>query len=111
MELEEGDTETLFIHVTLAPILDVVGEQKTKPTQHSVQELRRIGIHPYILAVRCQKPLNREARHKISMFASIREQCVISCHDCSSIYDVPEILKDQGIIDVISDSFDLKTVT
>jgi len=109
MELEVGDTETLFIHVTLAPILDVVGEQKTKPTQHSVQELRRIGIHPYILAVRCQKPLNRDARHKISMFASIREQCVISCHDCTSIYDVPEILKDQGIIDVISDKFDLKS--
>jgi CTP synthase len=86
----------------------VVGEQKTKPTQHSVQELRRIGIHPYILAVRCQKPLNKEARHKISMFASIKEQCVISCHDCSSIYDVPEILKDQGIIDVISDKLDLK---
>ena len=108
MELEEGDTETLFIHVTLAPILDVVGEQKTKPTQHSVQELRRIGIHPYILAVRCQKPLNKEARHKISMFASVREQCVISCHDSFSIYDVPEILKDQGIIDVISDKLDLK---
>lgn len=108
MELEEGDTETLFIHVTLAPILDVVGEQKTKPTQHSVQELRRIGIHPYILAVRCQKPLNKEARHKISMFASIREQCVISSHDCSSIYEVPEILKDQGIVHVISDKLDLK---
>jgi CTP synthase len=108
MELEEGDSETLFIHVTLAPILDVVGEQKTKPTQHSVQELRRIGIHPYILAVRCQKPLRKEARHKISMFASIKEQCVISCHDCSSIYDVPEILKDQGIIDVISGKLELK---
>jgi CTP synthase len=108
MELEQDDTETLFIHVTLAPILDVVGEQKTKPTQHSVQELRRIGIHPYILAVRCQKPLNRESRHKISMFASVREQCVISCHDSFSIYNVPEILKDQGIIDVISDKLDLK---
>ncbi len=108
MELEEGDTETLFIHVTLAPILDVVGEQKTKPTQHSVQELRRIGIHPHILAVRCQKPLNKEARHKISMFASIREECVISSHDCYSIYEVPEILKDQGIVDVISDKLDLK---
>ena len=108
MELEEGDSETLFIHVTLAPILDVVGEQKTKPTQHSVQELRRIGIHPYILAVRCQNPLNKEARHKISMFASIKEQCVISCHDCSSIYDVPKVLKDQGIIDVISDKLYLQ---
>ena len=61
MELEHGFSNTLFIHVTLAPILDVVGEQKTKPTQHSVQELRRIGIQPYILAVRCQKPLQNDA--------------------------------------------------
>src|SRR5213596_1268636 len=88
--LDEGISNVVNVHVTLVPMLDVVGEQKTKPTQHSVQELRRIGVHPYILAVRCQKPLNKEARHKISMFASIKEQCVISCHDCSSIYDVPE---------------------
>ena len=57
IELEEGGLNTLYIHVTLAPVLDVVGEQKTKPTQHSVQELRRIGIQPDILAVRCKKPL------------------------------------------------------
>jgi CTP synthase len=58
IELEEGGSNTLFIHVTLAPVLDVVGEQKTKPTQHSVQELRRIGIQPDILAVRCKRPLS-----------------------------------------------------
>ena len=60
IELEEGDSNTLFIHVTLAPVLDVVGEQKTKPTQHSVQELRRIGIQPDILTVRCKSPLTNE---------------------------------------------------
>src|SRR4029079_5975880 len=108
MKLEEGDYNTLFVHVTLAPILDVVGEQKTKPTQHSVQELRRIGIQPYILAVRCKNPLNLEAIHKISMFASIKEDCVISCHDAPSIYHVPEILEKQGIVKVIAQKLNLK---
>lgn len=108
MQLECGDSGALFIHVTLAPILDVVGEQKTKPTQHSVQELRRIGIQPYILAVRCKNPLNLEAIHKISMFASIKEDCVISCHDAPSIYHVPEILEKQGIVKVIAQKLNLK---
>jgi CTP synthase len=108
LQLECGESDTLFIHVTLAPILDVVGEQKTKPTQHSVQELRRIGIQPYILAVRCKNPLNHEAKHKISLFASVREECVISCHDAPSIYHVPEILERQGIVKVISLKLGLK---
>jgi CTP synthase len=92
MELELGHSNTLFIHVTLAPVLDVVGEQKTKPTQHSVQELRRIGIQPDILAVRCKTPLRDDARRKISLFASVEQNCVISCHDAPSIYKVPEVL-------------------
>src|SRR4029453_7144791 len=102
MELELGDTETLFIHVTLAPVLDVVGEQKTKPTQHSVQELRRIGIQPDILAVRCREPLTTETRRKISLFASVNERAVISCYDVASIYQVPEILEAQGMLSAIS---------
>ena len=101
MELEDGESNTLFIHVTLAPVLDVVGEQKTKPTQHSVQELRRIGIQPDILAIRCKTPLTAEARHKISLFASVNEDCVISCHDAPSVYTVPEVLASQGMIKVI----------
>ena len=101
MELEDGQSNTLFIHVTLAPVLDVVGEQKTKPTQHSVQELRRIGIQPDILAIRCKTPLTSEARHKISLFGSVNEDCVISCHDTPSIYKVPEVLANQGMIKVI----------
>jgi CTP synthase len=103
MELEEGGSNTLFIHVTLAPVLDVVGEQKTKPTQHSVQELRRIGIQPDILAIRCKRPLSTETRRKISLFASVDERSVISCHDVASIYQVPEVLEEQGILDAISE--------
>ncbi|HYY50043.1 MAG TPA: CTP synthase (glutamine hydrolyzing) [Nitrososphaeraceae archaeon] len=107
MELEDGHFNTLFIHVTLAPIVDVVGEQKTKPTQHSVQELRRIGIQPDILAVRCKTPLTNESRHKISLFASVEEKCVISCHDAPSIYKVPEILESQGMLKAISEYLSL----
>jgi CTP synthase len=103
MELEDGVSNTLFIHVTLAPKLDVVGEQKTKPTQHSVQELRRIGIQPDILAVRCKTPLTLEARRKISLFASIKEGSVISSHDAPSIYKIPEVLESQGVVKVIAD--------
>lgn len=102
IELEGGSENTLFVHVTLAPVLDVVGEQKTKPTQHSVQELRRIGIHPNILAVRCKTPLTSESRRKISLFASIPETNVISCHDVGSIYKVPEILDDQNLMKTVS---------
>ena len=108
MELEDGRSNTLFIHVTLAPVLDVVGEQKTKPTQHSVQELRRIGIQPDILAVRCKTPLTSDAMHKISLFASVEEKCVISCHDAPSIYKVPEVLESQGMLKVISENLLLK---
>jgi CTP synthase len=107
MELELGRSNTLFVHVTLAPVLDVVGEQKTKPTQHSVQELRRIGIQPDILAVRCKMPLSNDARRKISLFASVDEKCVISCHDASSIYKVPEVLENQGMLKAISERLGL----
>ena len=107
MELELGRSNTLFVHVTLAPVLDVVGEQKTKPTQHSVQELRRIGIQPDILAVRCKMPLSNDARRKISLFASVDDKCVISCHDAPSIYKVPEVLENQGMLKAISERLGL----
>ncbi|MFB5599021.1 MAG: CTP synthase [Nitrososphaeraceae archaeon] len=107
MTLEEGNNNTLFIHVTLAPILDVVGEQKTKPTQHSVQELRRIGINPDIIAVRCKTLLSNDTRRKISLFANINTDCVISCHDAESIYHVPEILANQGINEAINKKLNL----
>ena len=105
MRLEEGPENVIFVHVTLAPSLDVVGEQKTKPTQHSVQELRRIGIQPDLLAVRCTRPLEMAARKKISLFSNVTERDVFSCHDAESILLVPQMLYDQGIIDVIFKKF------
>ncbi|HEX5187132.1 MAG TPA: CTP synthase (glutamine hydrolyzing) [Nitrososphaeraceae archaeon] len=110
MRLEEGEYNTVFVHVTLAPILDVVGEQKTKPTQHSVQELRRIGINPDIIAVRCKNTLSIDARRKISLFANINSDCVLSCHDVNSIFSVPEILANQGIINIIADKLKLQNL-
>lgn len=105
IRLEEGPENVIFVHVTLAPSLDVVGEQKTKPTQHSVQELRRIGIQPDLLAVRCSRPLEEAAKKKISLFSNVSLIDVFSCHDAKSILLVPQMLYDQGIINVIFKKF------
>jgi CTP synthase len=90
MRVEEGPQNVIFVHVTLAPSLDVVGEQKTKPTQHSAQELRRIGIQPDFLAVR---------------FTNVTANDVLSCHDVKSIFQIPQILYDQGIMDSLFTKF------
>ena len=105
MRIEEGAQNVLFVHVTLAPELDVVGEQKTKPTQHSTQELRRIGIQPDFLAVRCTTPLGGKIKRKIAMFTNVTPQDVLSCHDAESIFEVPQMLHDQGIMDSMFTKF------
>ena len=105
MKVEEGPENVIFVHVTLAPSLDVVGEQKTKPTQHSVQELRRIGIQPDFLAVRCTLPLEEKTKKKIAMFTNVTTKDVLSCHDAKSIFEVPQMLYDQGILDTIFRKF------
>ena len=105
MKVEEGPQGVIFVHVTLAPSLDVVGEQKTKPTQHSVQELRRIGIQPDFLTVRCTLPLEEKIKKKIAMFTNVTTKDVLSCHDAKSIFEVPQILYDQGIMDFIFTKF------
>jgi len=102
---EDGPENVIFVHVTLAPSLDVVGEQKTKPTQHSVQELRRIGIQPDLLTVRCSYPLLEKTKKKISMFTNVSIKDVFSCHDVDSIFLVPQILNDQGLVDIIFKKF------
>jgi CTP synthase len=102
MRLEDGVSNTFFVHVTLAPQLDVVGEMKTKPTQHSVQELRRIGIQPDMIIVRSTNPLPKEAREKIALFTSVPNESVISNPDLSSIYEVPEALFREGVLRPIS---------
>ena len=105
MRVEEGPQGVIFVHVTLAPSLDVVGEQKTKPTQYSVQELRRIGIQPDFLAVRCTLPLEEKTKSKIAMFTNVTINDVLSCHDAKSIFEVPQMLYDQGIMDSIFTKF------
>ena len=105
IRVEEGSENVIFVHVTLAPSLDVVGEQKTKPTQHSVQELRRIGIQPDVLCVRCSSTLQEKTRKKISMFTNVTEKDVFSCHDVQSIFMVPQILFEQGLVDLIFKKF------
>jgi CTP synthase len=101
MRLEVGAENSLFVHVTLAPILETVGEQKTKPTQHSVQELRRIGIQPDIIVVRSREPLKKDAKKKIALFTSVEESSVISDPDTKSVYTVPHILEKEGIVKAI----------
>ena len=105
IRLEEGSENVIFVHVTLVPSLDVVGEQKTKPTQHSVQELRRIGIQPDLLCVRCTAPLLEKTREKISLFTNVSAGDVFSCHDVKSIFMIPQMLYEQGLVEVIFKKF------
>ncbi len=101
MRLEEGYENTLYIHVALVPILDVTGEMKTKPLQHSVNELRRIGIQPDIIVARSMKMIETEARRKIALFGTIPENAVFCSYNVESIYQVPLVLDEQGMSDFI----------
>lgn len=107
MRIEEGRENTLFVHVTWGPILPSVGEFKTKPTQHSVQELRRIGIQPDLIIVRSAEGMPEEAKIKIALYANVDKDSVFSDPDSPNIYEVPLILGSQGILDVISKRLDL----
>jgi CTP synthase len=98
---EEGAGNALFIHVTLVPYIAAAGELKTKPTQHSVRDLREIGIAPDILLCRSEKPLSRELRGKIALFCNVKETAVISAQDVDTIYDVPLAFHEQGLDDLI----------
>jgi len=94
-ELPRGDA--IFIHLTLIPYIPSAGELKTKPTQHSVKELRSIGIQPDILLCRCDRPIPESERRKIALFCNVREQAVIQALDVASIYDVPVAYHEEGL--------------
>ena len=98
MRMEEGPSGSLFLHVSLAPELSVVGEMKTKPTQHSVQEMRRIGIQADIIVIRGARSLPPDAKEKISLFTSVPVESVISDPDVGTIYQVPRLLEREGIL-------------
>ncbi len=106
---ELGHERVLFIHLTLVPFIPSAGELKTKPTQHSVKELRSIGIQPDILLCRSSRPLPEGDRQKISLFTSVDKTAVISVVDVDSIYRIPLLLHQQGLDKILCDKFRLKT--
>jgi CTP synthase len=101
MRLEEGFDNTLYVHLALVPILDVTGEMKTKPLQHSVNELRRIGIQPDTVVARCRKMIDEETLRKVALFGTIPHEAVFCSFNVPSIYQVPLILDKQGMGDYI----------
>ncbi|QTS84199.1 CTP synthase [Coxiella endosymbiont of Amblyomma nuttalli] len=109
MRIELGEERTLFMHLTLVPYVAVAGKIKTKPTQHSVKELRSIGIQPDILVCRSEHPLPDDERAKIALFTNVPVPNVISLSDVRSIYEIPLILRDQGLGDRICEKLKIKT--
>jgi len=94
---EVGNENVLYLHVTLVPFVDAAGELKTKPTQHSVNELRRIGIHPDVVVCRSTEELSDDIREKIALFADVDRGAVIGCPDVPDVYLVPEVLQAEGL--------------
>lgn len=107
MRSQQGRTNTLFVHLSYVPYIAAAGEIKTKPTQHSVKELREIGIQPDVLICRMDRPMPEEEKKKIALFCNVEERAVISCYDANSIYEVPNMLHDQGIDNIICEQLQL----
>jgi CTP synthase len=106
---EAGPENVLYLHVTLVPFIPNAGELKTKPTQHSVNELRRIGIHPDVLVCRSTEPLTQDIRDKIALFADVDVDAVISAIDVPDVYLVPQSLKEQGLDALVCSKLGLET--
>jgi CTP synthase len=105
--LDVGRNNAAFVHLTLVPWIGTSGELKTKPTQHSVRELRAIGIQPDILLCRCDRPIPQEVKRKIALFCNISEDAVITARDVETIYEVPLALSAEGIDEIIMKLLDL----
>lgn len=108
LRMELGQHNTLFIHLTLVPYIATSGEIKTKPTQHSVKELRSIGIQPDVLICRCPGGLPESEKNKIALFTNVSEQAVIASPDMASIYEIPMMLHDQKLDDIVLEKLNLK---
>jgi CTP synthase len=108
LSLKLGRNDTAFVHLTLVPFIASAGELKTKPTQHSVQKMREIGIQPDALLCRADRRIPEDERAKISMFSNVREGAVVSVWDADTIYRVPRMLYEQGLDTIICDKLDIK---
>lgn len=106
---EEGASNVLFAHLTLVPYIVTAGELKTKPTQHSVKELREIGIQPDILICRTDRPIDKDIKDKIGLFCNVSSNCVFSAPDSESIYDVPLQFAEEGMDDIIVEKLGIWT--
>jgi len=107
MGLRMSRNQVAYVHLTLVPYIATAGELKTKPTQHSVQKLREIGIFPTALVCRADRPIPDDERAKISLFANVREEAVISMWDVDSIYKVPQMLNQQGLDRIVCEELGL----
>jgi len=108
MGFEEGRNNTCYIHLTLLPWIPTAGELKTKPTQHSVKELREIGIQPDVLLCRADRNIPDDERRKIALFTNVASEAVISAIDADSIYKIPGLLHEQNLDGIVCDKLELK---
>ncbi|WP_298037086.1 CTP synthase [uncultured Desulfuromonas sp.] len=106
---DRGHENVLYIHLTLVPYIPTAGELKTKPTQHSVKELREIGIQPDILLCRCDREIPRDMKAKIALFCNVREEAVVTARDVASIYEVPIVYSEQGLDERLVDYLNIWT--
>lgn len=107
LKVELGPENALSVHVTLVPHIGTAGELKTKPTQHSVKDMREIGIQPDILICRCDRPINKGLKEKISLFSNVAVRSVISAVDVACIYDLPLVLHAEGLDDQIAERLNI----
>lgn len=107
LKAELGFSRAMFMHLTLVPYIATAGETKTKPSQHSVKDLRSIGIQPDILVCRSERPLPDSSRRKLSLFTNVEERAVISLPDADTIYNIPQMLADQHLDDIVVERFHL----
>jgi CTP synthase len=104
-----GAENVMYIHCTLVPYLKAAGELKTKPTQHSVKELRSLGIQPDVIVTRSDRPLTEEAEEKIALFCDIESRSVVEAKTVDCIYDVPLVMEDEGLADIAIENLELKS--
>jgi len=107
MRFDAGRDNVMYIHVTLIPFLSAAGEAKTKPTQHSVKELRSIGIQPHVIVCRTEKPLGDEMKRKIALFCDTEPEAVIEVRDAETLYEVPLRLREQRLDDIVLEQLKL----
>lgn len=107
MKNDVGRDNVMYIHCTLVPYLKAAGEMKTKPTQHSVKELRSLGIQPNVIVVRAEMPISQDMKDKIALFCDIEKEAVIEAHDASTLYSIPLNLQDQKLDQIVCEHLKL----